>query len=140
MAKLITRLTYTKGKNKKMKHLILSIFDSKANAYLPPWYAPTEATACRIFENSVIDPNTLFAKFPGDFTLFGIGVFDDETAEIETYKVHINHGTALQHQAAFNARVKQAQIETNPVSDNLRKLREEDEARITARLSSKGKN
>ena len=42
-----------------------------------------------------VDKNKV-AKFPGDFTLFEIGVYDRRTGVISMYETKVNLGTALQ--------------------------------------------
>lgn len=56
---------------------VYTIFDSKARAFLQPWFAANHAVAFRNVERSCRSPNSPFLEFPEDFTLFCIGVFDD---------------------------------------------------------------
>lgn len=74
---------------------IFSIYDSKAEAYITPFFSPTTATAIRQFEQACNDQNTDFHKFAGDYTLFEIGNFDEFTAKIDTPQSIINLGLAL---------------------------------------------
>lgn len=67
-----------------MKLKIFSVFDSPAEAYLPPFYMPTTAMAHRAFRQSLDDEKHQFSKTPRDYTLFHIGEFDDANAEIVT--------------------------------------------------------
>ena len=62
-----------------MKHIVFSIHDIKAEAYLPPFVCPTEGIATRTFADCVADPTHQFSKNPDDYTLFKLGTFDDET-------------------------------------------------------------
>lgn len=78
-----------------MRQLIFSIFDSKAEAYLRPFYAPTVGSALRDWETACNDPDTAFFKHPGDYTLVELGSFENETAEFTIDEHHTNHGTAL---------------------------------------------
>ncbi len=97
-----------------MKLLTFQIYDSKADAYLPPFEAINEATAARIFQLSVIDPNTMFFKHPGDFSLMETGNRDQSTGICKDNGNHIDHGTARQHQARYDL--------ANPQQDEQPKL------------------
>lgn len=63
-----------------MKHLVLTIFDVKAKAYLQPFMSLTMGTAIRQITDCLTDENHQFAKHPADYTLFHIYDFDDNTA------------------------------------------------------------
>ena len=78
-----------------MEHLLFSIYDEKAHAYLPPFTLPTAGMAIRTFTDCANAPDHAFSRNPGDYTLFELGVFDDNTAEINAHAVRINHGIAL---------------------------------------------
>ncbi len=78
-----------------MKHLMFSIYDDKANAYLPPFTLPRAEMAQRTFSDCVNSENHAFALHPGDYTLYELGVFDDETAEINSHDVRVNLGVGL---------------------------------------------
>lgn len=80
-----------------MEHVVFSIYDSKAEAYLPPFITPNIAVAVRMFSSAACDPTHNFAKFAGDYTLFEIGKFDDSKGEFISVRAHVNHGTALVH-------------------------------------------
>lgn len=62
-----------------MKHNVFSIYDSKANAYLPPFFLPTVAMAVRAFSDCVNSDDHQFGKHPSDFTLWHLGTWDDAT-------------------------------------------------------------
>lgn len=65
-----------------MKHLIFSIFDQKAKAYLPPFTLPSSPMATRVFSDCVNSTDHNFGRHPGDYSLLQIGEWDDNTAEI----------------------------------------------------------
>ncbi len=79
-----------------MKLEIYSVYDSKAEAYLPPFFLANDGMATRIFESCANDSKHQFGAFPADYTLFRIGSFQDETAIITTSKTHTNLGIAIQ--------------------------------------------
>lgn len=75
---------------------IFTVFDSKAEAYLPPFYMGTKAQAVRAFTDSANDPNHAFHKHPDDYTLFNLGKFDDATAQVHMLKTPVSMGLALE--------------------------------------------
>lgn len=56
---------------------IYSIYDSKSEAYMNPWYARTKGEAIRSFEQACKDEKSQLSKYPEDFTLFELGEFDE---------------------------------------------------------------
>lgn len=99
-----------------MNYRIFAIFDSKAAAFLNPFFLPERAQARRAFGTAVLDPNTEFSKWPGDYTLFEIGAFDSATGVVEKCQVHENLGTGLVLLAEFG----KADIERRKGADQLR--------------------
>ena len=67
-----------------MKQKIFTIYDSKANAYLTPFFLHKEGMAIRVFADCVNDPNHQFGKHPEDYTLFSIGAWSDDKAKFLT--------------------------------------------------------
>jgi len=59
---------------------LYSLFDKAHGAYGAPFQAPNDALAVRSFEEASMDASHVFAKFPGDFTIFYVGEFDENTA------------------------------------------------------------
>ena len=66
-----------------MKLQIFAVYDSKAKAYLPPFFLPEIGQATRVFQNASDDPSHAFGANPADYCLFHIGVFDDSSATIK---------------------------------------------------------
>ena len=66
-----------------MKHKMFVVFDSKANAYMQPWFLTTEGMAIRAFTDCINTKDHNFARHPEDYTLFKIGEFDDQKADIQ---------------------------------------------------------
>lgn len=81
-----------------MKHKLFSVYDSKANAYLPPFTLAEEAMAIRTFSNCANDSGHAFCKNAADYTLFNIGAFDDASGQIIGNKSIINLGNAIEFQ------------------------------------------
>lgn len=63
-----------------MIHKQFSIYDAKAQAYLPPFILPRTEMAERTFGDCVNSKDHQFAAHPADYTLFLLGLWDDETA------------------------------------------------------------
>lgn len=67
-----------------MKLNVYSIYDSAAKAYATPFFMQNDGLAIRAFQsnvNSKEDNN--ISKYPDQFTLFKIGEYNDENAEID---------------------------------------------------------
>lgn len=80
-----------------MKLVIFSVHDSKAEAFLQPFFCPTVAVGVRMFAHAANDPTKDFSRFAADYTLFELGEFEQDTGEITMLKVAKNHGLALRH-------------------------------------------
>lgn len=78
-----------------MKFKVFSIYDSKAAAFLTPFFLRHEGEAQRIFGTLAVDPEHQFCLHAADFTLFQIGEFDDLTASLTELPAHVNMGNAL---------------------------------------------
>jgi len=64
-----------------MIHNVFTVYDAKAEAYLPPFILPKISMAKRTFSDCVNSNDHQFGAHPEDYTLFTIGTFDDETAQ-----------------------------------------------------------
>ena len=80
-----------------MVQFIYSIHDSKAQAYLPPFYLHNKNMAIRSFSDAVQDQTTAFYRHPEDYSLWEIGEFDDITGEIIYYTPHHALGTGVDY-------------------------------------------
>lgn len=74
-----------------------SIFDSKAEAFVQPFYSQTVGTAIRSFEQACNQVDHDFNKFAGDYTLFHLGEFDQHTGRFTELQTPTNLGLALTH-------------------------------------------
>ena len=77
-----------------MKLKIYSVYDSKAQAYLQPFYMPSRGAALRAWGDAVNDNNGQFKKHAGDYSLFELGEFNDEngTFEIDIQRTNLGNG------------------------------------------------
>lgn len=65
-----------------MMQKMFSVRDSKAMAFLQPFFSSANGSAIRAFIDAVNDKSTPLAKHPEDYILYEIGCFDDTTGEI----------------------------------------------------------
>lgn len=56
-----------------------SIFDNKALQYHPPFFASTNGAAVRSLSDLANDINTQIGRHPGDYILYCVGEYDDQT-------------------------------------------------------------
>lgn len=59
-----------------------TIYDTKALSYNAPFFFSTDGQAVRALQDLASDVNTMIGKHPRDFTLFRVGVFDTNKAEL----------------------------------------------------------
>ena len=62
---------------------MFAIFDSKAEAFLQPFFASTKAVALRNFASAVTQEDSTFHKHAEDYQLFEIALFDDHSGEVK---------------------------------------------------------
>lgn len=79
-----------------MKNKMFTIYDSKAELFLQPFCYKTEGQAIRGFSETINDPQSQIFKYPDDYTLYEIGVFDDDTGTVESIPA-VNHGVGLKY-------------------------------------------
>lgn len=64
------------------QNIIFSIYDRKAQYYLPPFTARSEADALRTFNEAVVSSETPISQYPADFDLLVLGTVDLESGEL----------------------------------------------------------
>ncbi len=62
---------------------LYTVYDEKAEAFLPPFFVPAHGLALRAFKDCVNSPDHQFGKHPADYTLFYLGDWDDVTCEFD---------------------------------------------------------
>ena len=60
---------------------VFTVYDSKAEAYLQPFYMQSKGAAIRAFTDLANDIQHQFYKYSEDFTLFYLGEWDDSNAK-----------------------------------------------------------
>lgn len=63
---------------------VYAVYDMAAGAYLPPFFQKNDLMAVRLFEGTVNDGQSLFWQSPSDFSLHGLGEFDEENGTFTT--------------------------------------------------------
>lgn len=66
-----------------MNQLLFTVYDSKAEIFLPPFFVPTIGIASRAFEDSINSDDHQFGKHPQDYTLFFLGSYSQDNAEFD---------------------------------------------------------
>lgn len=74
-----------------------TVHDSKAGAYLQPFYARQNGEAIRSFAEACNQKDHNFYKFASDFTLFEIGEFDEQTGVITPMLVPLTLGNGVDY-------------------------------------------
>lgn len=75
---------------------VFAVYDSAVSAYTQPFYSHTNGSALRAFADHVNDTSSAPNKHPGDFSLFHLGTFNDETGELTPVKPN-RIGTATEY-------------------------------------------
>lgn len=65
-----------------MKQKIFAPFDSKLQVWMTPMFFQHSGQAERLWKDLCNEPNSTLSKYPQDFTLYQIGEYDDETAQL----------------------------------------------------------
>ena len=97
-----------------MKYKIFAVHDSKAEAFMTPFFMNTENQARRSFVDAMGNPELPFGRHPQDFTLFHIGSFNDHNGEVEAV-IPVSLGNGLEFRAAMEKETSQQKLnlETN---------------------------
>lgn len=59
---------------------VFSVRDMKAEAFLQPFFCPTQGSALRAFGDACSKPESPFFLHPNDYVLYEIGSYDDSNA------------------------------------------------------------
>jgi len=73
-----------------------SVKDDKSGAFMGPFFVRNEAQAIRNVAMAMRDPQTMFNQFPGDYSLWKINHFDEETGEVVKSFEHVLNLIVLQ--------------------------------------------
>lgn len=69
-----------------MIHIMIAVRDVKSEAYGRPFFVNSVGVAIRSFDDEVNRPHeeNMMYNHPGDFSLYEIGTFDDQTGEVKS--------------------------------------------------------
>lgn len=106
---------------------IFSVYDSKAEAFIAPFYTTTVGLALRSFESAIRDEGHLFHIHAGDYTLFELGEFDETKGTFGIHKAAINLGLASTYKAVSSlvgqdgggVKIERSESETPPHTPTL---------------------
>lgn len=87
---------------------VFSVYDAKLGAFLQPIFQQATGVAMRMFEAAVMDANHDFHNFAGDYCLFELGEFDQESGEFTTLRTPLQLVSALQ---VLDAQTREASAE-----------------------------
>lgn len=73
---------------------IFTVYDSKGQAYLQPFFCVNTAVAIRSFTTAANDQQHDFHRYAADYTLFCIGEWETNSGNINVYETKINLGLA----------------------------------------------
>lgn len=75
---------------------IFTVWDSKAEAFMTPFFMQSKGAALRAFSDVVNDSGHAFNKHPADYALFYLGTFSDDTSVFKTVTPPVSLGLAIE--------------------------------------------
>lgn len=75
---------------------VFGIYDSKTEAFLPPFFVRTNGDAIRAISTHVNDEKHNFCKYAEDFTLFELGSWDDSNGKFDLLSTPHSLGLLLE--------------------------------------------
>lgn len=76
---------------------IFTVYDCKAEAYLPPFMYQNKGEAIRAFADTVNNEKSMMNKHPEDYTLFELGTWDDNSAKYDILFTPVSLGKAIEY-------------------------------------------
>lgn len=61
---------------------MFSVFDQAVGSFDAPWFAAAKGQAARMFGDAVLSEKGPMSKHPGDYRLFYLGEFDEQTGAV----------------------------------------------------------
>lgn len=90
---------------------MFTVYDSKSEAFLKPFYELATGAAVRSFETAANKEGHDFHRHGADYTLFELGTFDPGTAKFEILETPINLGLAITMRQPAPAQLELARTE-----------------------------
>lgn len=79
-----------------MNLYIFAIYDSAGSFYKDPFMINNKGIALREFADACNNKETFLSKHPGDYTLFELGTFDQDTGKFDILPTPVSLGKALE--------------------------------------------
>lgn len=76
---------------------MFTVYDAKAEAYLPPMFLTTKGLATRSFAAAVNDKGHDFNKYATDYSLYEIGEYDDSKGIVTMHAERMPLGSANEY-------------------------------------------
>lgn len=76
---------------------VMVVYDSKARAFMLPFYVTTVEVGQRAFSEGANTADHQLCKAPNDFTLFHLGSYNDDKAEFSFLPNRIDLGLAVNY-------------------------------------------
>lgn len=76
---------------------VYSVFDSKVQSFMQPFYCQSKGQALRGFTEVANDKQHTIGKYPEDCTLFELGEFDDATGHFSLFDTPMSIGLAIEY-------------------------------------------
>ncbi|QGH72845.1 MAG: DNA binding protein [Microviridae sp. ctjyu33] len=83
---------------------VFTVYDSKVEAFLPPFFMKSKGEAVRGFTEVCNDSKSNFFKYPEDYTLFEVGSFDDATGKFDLHKTLVSIGLGVEFKKVADAK------------------------------------
>lgn len=74
---------------------VFSVYDSKIEAFMQPFFLRTRGEAIRAFTELCSDATSNPGKYPADFTLFELGTFEELSGKFVMHTTPTSLGLAL---------------------------------------------
>lgn len=70
-----------------MIQLVFGVRDTKAQAFMQPFFSNSVGAAIRAFGDAIADEKSPLGKHPADYILYQLGTFDDEGGRFEPSEI-----------------------------------------------------
>ncbi|WNK13308.1 MAG: nonstructural protein [Microvirus sp.] len=61
---------------------IYSVHDGAVGAFMTPFFERSDASASRAFSAAIMDEKHAMSRFPSDYVLHFVGIFDDSSGRV----------------------------------------------------------
>lgn len=79
-----------------MHYRVFAVYDSKVAAFMPCFFVRSKGEGIRSFSDAVNQENSNFKKHAGDFTLFELGGWEDESGKFDLFPTPMSVGLAIE--------------------------------------------